>query len=148
MAAQPLPEPQPMAVLRKERQTPVRRQLLFRPLDLESQLRLSFHPLSPPALKGFTSQVRIHSPDTSMPRGLSCFFSPSISVLGIQFSSEGCDVPGVRDRTRGNTGGVKSDEELRRSGREIKHRRPPTHPVEPRRRGNRIASGWNAISVS
>src|SRR5579863_7482932 len=52
-----------------------------------SQLRLSFHPLSPPALKGFTSQVRIHSPETSMPRGLSYFFRPSISVLGI-------DIPG------------------------------------------------------
>src|SRR5579863_2844599 len=82
MAAQPLPEPQPKAVLRKERQTPVLRQLLFRPLNLESQHRLSFHPLSPPAFKGFTSQVRIHSPKTSMPRGLSYFFSPSISVLG------------------------------------------------------------------
>src|SRR5579863_10773085 len=41
-----------------------------------------FIPISPPALKGFTSQVRIHSPKTSMPRGLSYIFSPSISVLG------------------------------------------------------------------
>src|SRR5579863_7529743 len=87
MAAQPLPEPQPKAVLRKERQTPVLRQLLFRPLNLESQHRLSFHPLSPPAFKGFTSQVRIHSPKTSMPRGLSYFFSPSISVLRRNVSS-------------------------------------------------------------
>src|SRR5579863_8206796 len=53
MAAQQLPEPQPMAVLRKERQTPVRRQLLFRPLDLESQLRLSFHPHQPSCVERF-----------------------------------------------------------------------------------------------
>src|SRR5579863_9475384 len=38
--------------------------------------------ISPPALKGLTSQVRIHSPETSMTRGLSYIFSPSISVLG------------------------------------------------------------------
>src|SRR5579863_7580546 len=80
MVAHHLLESQPLAVvLSKERQT-------LRPLDLESRTVCHIILISPPALKGFTCQVRIYSPETSMPRGL------SISVSGAASNDSTPDV--------------------------------------------------------